>query len=687
MATAVVTGVGLNRLLRNTDVIVALGIMVVVGMLVLPLPEWLLDTGFVISLGSAVMIAIMSASVTDPLQFASFPSLLLMSTLLRLALSIAATKLILGSASAGRIIEAFGNFLVGGDMVVGLVAFVILVIVQFVVITNGAGRVAEVVARFTLDAMPGKQMSIDADLNAGLIDENEARERRKQVKQEADFYGAMDGASKFVKGDAIAAILILIVNIVGGFGVGFLRGENDAMTILRTYTLLTVGEGLVAQIPALLVSTAAGLMVTRSGATDSLGTALFSQILAQPRSLMAATGALILLALVPGFPKVPFLAVALVTGILAYWVRPQKQKVAPAPQQTPEKTSTGPEAMLSLVSVDPIELELGYAITRLADPREHGDLADRVSVIRRQIAAELGFVMPSVRIRDNIQLPPNDYVIRIRGERVAGGTAFANQVLAIESGDVTGQVPGSPATEPVFGLPARWIEAGLREQAERSGYTVVDPGGMIATHLTEVVKTHAGELLSRQDVQMLIDHVRRQTPAVVEELIPDVLSLGDVQKVLAHLLRERVPIRDTVTILETLADYGARIKDPEQLGELVRAALSRVITRLYQDEHNTIHVITLDPQVEQMLKESVQQTTFGQMLALDPQVAESLLSHLEKQAENAAVSGNTPVLLCSSSIRLPLRKLVERSIPSLAVVAYNEIVPRTEVNPVGRVAA
>lgn len=687
MATAVVTGTGLNRLLRNTDVIVALGIMVVVGMLVLPLPEWLLDTGFVISLGSAVTIAIMSASVTDPLQFASFPSLLLMSTLLRLALSIAATKLILGSASAGRIIEAFGNFLVGGDMVVGLVAFVILVIVQFVVITNGAGRVAEVVARFTLDAMPGKQMSIDADLNAGLIDENEARERRRQVKQEADFYGAMDGASKFVKGDAIAAVLILIVNIVGGFGVGFLRGENDAMTILRTYTLLTVGEGLVAQIPALLVSTAAGLMVTRSGATDSLGTALFTQILAQPRSLMAATGALILLALVPGFPKVPFLAVALLTGTLAYWVRPQKQKVAPAPQQTQEKAPAGPEAMLSLVSVDPIELELGYAITRLADPREQGDLADRVSVIRRQIAAELGFVMPSVRIRDNIQLPPNDYVIRIRGERVAGGTAFANQVLAIESGGITGQIPGSPTTEPVFGLPARWIEPHQRDQAERNGYTVVDPGAMIATHLTEVVKAHAGELLSRQDVQMLIDHVRRQTPAVVEELIPDVLSLGDVQKVFAHLLHERVPIRDTVTILETLADYGARIKDPEQLGELVRAALSRVITRLYQDERGTLHVITLDPQLEQMLKESVQQTTFGQMLALDPQVAESLLSHLEKQAENAAVQGTTPVLLCSSPIRLPLRRLVERSIPSLAVVAYNEIVPRTEVNPVGRIAA
>ena len=687
MATAVATGAGLNRLLRNTDVIVALGIMVVVGMLVLPLPEWLLDTGFVISLGSAVMIAIMAASVTDPLQFASFPSLLLMSTLLRLALSIAATKLILGTASGGRIIEAFGNFLVGGDMVVGLVAFVILVIVQFVVITNGAGRVAEVVARFTLDAMPGKQMSIDADLNAGLIDENEARERRKQVKQEADFYGAMDGASKFVKGDAIAAVLILIVNIVGGFGVGFFRGEDDAMTILRTYTLLTVGEGLVAQIPALLVSVAAGLMVTRSGATDSLGTALFSQILAQPRSLMAASFALLLLALVPGFPKVPFLAVALVTGVLAYWVRPRRQEPAPSSQAMKEVAPAEPEAVLSLASVDPIELELGYGIVRLADPREQGDLADRVSAIRRRLAAELGFVMPSVRIRDNIQLAPNEYVIRIRGERVAGGTAFAEQVLAIESGGVMAQVPGSPTTEPVFGLPARWIDPDQRDQAERNGYTVVDPGGMIATHLTEVVKAHAGELLGRQDVQLLIDHVRRQAPAVVEELIPDVLSLGDVQKVLSHLLREGVPIRDTVTILETLADYGSRVKDPEQLGELVRAALSRVITRLYQDERGVLHVITLEPEVEQLLRESVQQTTFGQMLALDPDVAERLLSHLEKQAESGAVVGHTPVLLCSSSIRLPLRRLVERSIPSLAVVAYNEIVPRTEVNPVGRVAA
>jgi flagellar biosynthesis protein FlhA len=678
----------LNRLLRHTDVIVAIGVMVIVGMLVMPLPEWLLDTGFVVCIGGSVIIALMAAAVTEPLQFASFPSLLLISTLLRLALSIAATKLILSTASAGRVIETFGNFLVGGDMVVGLVAFLILVIVQFVVITNGAGRVAEVVARFTLDAMPGKQMSIDADLNAGLIDEEEAKQRRLQIKQEADFYGAMDGASKFVKGDAIAAILIMVVNIVGGFGVGFARGEADVQTVLRTYTLLTVGEGLVVQIPALLVSTAAGLMVTRSGATEPLGKAMIGQIVAQPRALAAAAGALALMALVPGFPKLPFLFVAAALGILAYTAHPRTRKKPTKPDETATKPAPqGPEAMMPLITVDPIELELGYAVTRLADPREHGDLADRVAAIRRQIAGELGFIMPSVRIRDNIQLGPNEYQIKVRGERVAAAKAYANSLLAIESGLVSGEVPGERTTEPVFGLAARWIDPKERGAAERNGFTIIDPGAMIATHLTEVVKTHAWELLTRQDVQTLVDHVRQQNAAVVEELIPDALGLGDVQKVLEHLLRERVPIRDMVTILETLADYGGRIKDTEQLGELVRAAVCRSITRLYEDEKGVIHVITLEPGLEGDLKESLQQTPFGSTLALEPDKAGRLLKSVEHEAQRAAAAGHTPVVLCSSPVRLALRRLIERSIPSMAVVAYNEIVPRSEVNPLGKIAA
>jgi len=667
----------------------AMGIMVIVGMLIMPLPEWLLDLGFVISVGGSIVIALMAASVTDPLKFAVFPALLLVSTLLRLALSIAATKLILGTGSAGNIIATFGSFIVGGDMVVGLVAFLILVIVQFVVITNGAGRVAEVVARFTLDAMPGKQMSIDADMNAGLIDEAEAKARREHVKQEADFYGAMDGASKFVKGDAIAAILIMIVNIVAGFAIGFMRGSSDIGGVFRTYTLLTVGEGLVAQIPALLISTAAGLMVTRAGSTQPLGTALLVQIASQPRALATAAAVIAGIALVPGFPKIPFLMVAGGMWLVAANARKERKReqVERKEKQEQKAPPPGPEAMMPLVTVDPIELELGYGITRLADPREHGDLADRVSAVRRQLAAELGFIMPSVRIRDNIQLNPNDYVVKVRGERVGTGTAQPGSLLAIESGLVGEEVAGTASTEPVFGLPARWIEAPQREAAERAGYTVIEPAAMIATHLTEVVKAHSHELLSRQDVQALIDHVKGQNAAVVDELIPDILSLGDVQKVLAHLLRERVPIRDMVTILETLADYGTRIKDTENLGELVRSAISRSITRLYADGQGALHVITLDPALENQFKENVQQTTFGTTLAMDPTVLDGVMTNLEKEAQRAAAGGHTPVLLCSSPVRLPLRRLVERSIPSMAVVAYNEVVPRTEVHPVGRLAA
>lgn len=682
----------LSRLMRHTDVVVAIGIMVIVGMLVLPLPEWLLDTGFVISVGGSVIIALMAASVTDPLKFATFPSLLLVTTLLRLALSIAATKLILGTGSAGSIIATFGSFILGGDMVVGIVAFLILVIVQFVVITNGAGRVAEVVARFTLDAMPGKQMSIDADMNAGLINEQEAKQRREMVKQEADFYGAMDGASKFVKGDAIAAILIMIVNLVAGFVIGYMRGNADLVSVLQTYSLLTVGEGLVSQIPALLVSTAAGLMVTRSGSTQPLGNALITQIVTQPRALGTAAGVLALMAFIPGFPKIPFFMIAAGLWLIANNARKDRQREVTAKKQAEAAQKAAPppatqESLMGLVSVDPIEIELGYAVTRLADVREQGDLAERVSAIRKQIAAELGYIMPSVRIRDNIQLNPNEYAIKIRGERVAHGEAFANALLAIESGLTMGDVPGARTVEPVFGLPARWIEAGQRPEAERNGYTVIEPSAMIATHMTEVVKGHAHELLSRQDVQRLLDHVKEQNPAVVEELIPEVMTVGEVQKVLAHLLRERVPVRDMVTILENLADYGSRIKDAEHLGELVRTAISRSITRLYVDQQGALNVITLDPALEARLKESIQQTTFGASLALDPQALDILLRGLEQESHRAAAEGKTPVILCSTSVRLPLRRLVERSMPSVAVVAYNEIVPRTEVIPVGRLAA
>lgn len=680
----------LQKILKHTDLMLGFGLLVVVAMLILPLPHWALDTGLVVAIAASVMILLMSVNAKDPLEFSVFPSLLLITTLFRLALSVAATKLILGTGAAGHVIETFGNFVMGGDPVVGFVAFLILVIIQFIVITNGAGRVSEVVARFTLDAMPGKQMAIDADLAAGLIDEDQARERRKAVKQEADFYGAMDGASKFVKGDAIAAILIIAVNIVGGFVVGFMRGGGDAMTILKTYSLLSVGEGLVAQVPALLISTASGLLVTRAGQERSMGGAVVDQVLGQPKAIGTAAAALAAFAFVPGFPAMVFLAVAgVLFGVYRYVSRQKAMtELAPTPKEDVKGASpAGPEAVLPLLGVDPLEIEIGYGLTRLADARAGGDLPDRVTATRRQIALELGFVMPSVRIRDSVALQSNEYVLKVRGEEVARGGAEPGFLMAIDSGQATAPVVGIRTTEPVFGLEATWIEPGLREQAERSGYTVVEPSAVIATHLSEVVKSHAPELLSRQDVATLIDHAKQVNPQVVDEAVPAIFSVGEVQKVLQHLLRERVPIRDMVTILETMADYGARVKDPDQLGELVRSAISRTITRQYVDHENRLYCITLEPALERTLSESLQQTAGGLVLALEPADQQKVISSLKDEGERALAQGLTAVLLCSSQLRLPLRRLLERYLPTLHVMAYNEVAARAEVEFVGQVRA
>src|SRR5579862_3569734 len=523
----------LQKLLRHTDLVVGLGLLVIVAMLLLPLPQWVLDTGLVGAITASVVILLMAVNVSDPLQFSAFPSILLITTLGRLALSIAATKLILGSGQAGHVIGTFGDFVMGGDPVVGFVSFLILVIVQFVVITNGAGRVSEVVARFTLDSMPGKQMAIDADLAAGLIDENMARERRKQIKREADFYGAMDGASKFVKGDAIAAILIIAVNIIGGFIVGFMKGQGDAITILRTYTLLSVGEGLVSQMPALLISTASGLMVTRAGQERSMGGQVASQLFDQPKAIGVAGLALAGLAAVPGFPATIFLgAAAICFGLYRFLMKTpnvsklfapaEKLKTKPDAKPSP----TGPEAVLPFLAVDQIEIEIGFGLTKLADPRVGGDLSDRITATRRQIAVELGYVMPTVRIRDSIHLEANEYIIKVRGEEVARALCMPNQCLAVNSGAVINTVPGVATKDPVFNLDALWIESNLREQAERGGYTVIEPSAVVSTHLAEVVKNYAAELLSRQDVQTLIDNAKTTNEAVVTELVPGVLHLG-----------------------------------------------------------------------------------------------------------------------------------------------------------------
>ncbi|MBI5706187.1 MAG: flagellar biosynthesis protein FlhA [Armatimonadetes bacterium] len=686
-----------QRLLKHTDLLLGVGLVMVVGMLILPLPHWGLDFGLVIALASAVMILLSAVNVTDPLQFSVFPSLLLITTLFRLALSIAATKLILGTGQAGQVIETFGNFVMGGDFVVGFVAFLILVIVQFVVITNGAGRVSEVVARFTLDAMPGKQMAIDADLAAGLIDEQEAKARRKQIKQEADFYGAMDGASKFVKGDAIAAVLIIVVNIIGGFAVGFMRGQGDAMTILKTYAVLSVGEGLVSQLPALLISTASGLMVTRAGQERSMGVEVAGQLLGQPKALGFSAGALAAMALVPGFPATIFLTISGVLFALYQFMKANPNALAPASEvmraeaavkaAAKEAAPSGPEAVMALLTVDPLEIEIGYGLTKLADTRVGGDLPERVSATRRQLASEMGFVMPTVRIRDSIHLKANEYIIKVRGEEVARAELYTDRVLAVDGGAVIYPIAGEHTKDPVFSLDAYWIDSAQSEQAERGGYTVIEPSAVLSTHLCEVAKTHAAELLTRQDVQVLLDNAKLTNEAAVSELVPNVLQIGDIQKVLQHLLRERVPIRDMVTILETMADFGTRVKDPDQLGELVRASVGRTITRQFLDTNNRLYCITFEPALERELAEKVHVTNFGSSLVLDPDMQRQVIDGIQSESDRAVAKGLQPVLICGAQLRLPMRRLLEKHVSNVPVISYNEVSAKAEVEFVGQVRA
>lgn len=690
-----------QRLLKHTDLLFGLGLITIVCILILPIPHFLLDLGLVVAIGSAVMILLSAVNAKDPLEFSVFPSMLLITTLFRLALSIAATKLILGHGEAGQVIETFGNLIMGGDFVVGFVAFLILVIVQFVVITNGAGRVSEVVARFTLDAMPGKQMSIDADLAAGTIDEDEAKERRELIKREADFYGAMDGASKFVKGDAVASILIIAINILGGFAVGFMKGQGDPMTILRTYALLSVGEGLVSQMPALLISTASGLMVTRAGQDRSMGGEVAMQLLNQPKSIGYAGGALAAMAFVPGFPTIIFLGCAAVCfglsrfltstpdvrkalGIQTVSEKRADAKVVAEAAAAAQRVPTGPEAVLPLLAVDALEIEIGYGLTKLADPRVGGDVTERITATRKQVAVELGFVLPSVRIRDSIHLRTNEYLIKVRGEEVARSELMPGLLLAVSNGALLHTVGGITAKDPVFGLDALWIEPGQREHAERAGYTVIEASAVLATHLAEVAKSHAAELLTRQDVNQLIENAKAFNETAVNELIPNVLQIGDVQKVLQHLLRERVPIRDMVTIIETMADYAGRVKDTDQLGELVRSAISRTITRQFVDPTNRLACVTLEPALERKLVEDVNVTSFGAMLVMDPEEQRRIIDSVRAEVDRSSAQGYQVVLLCSSQLRLPLRRLMEKYLPSVPVLAYNEVSEMAQVEFVGQ---
>ena len=673
----------LQAVLKYSDFLVAVAAVIIVGMMIMPLPEWLLDVLLTLNITLALTVLLVTIYTIQPLEFASFPSMLLVATLFRLALNIAGTRLILLHGGAGAVISAFGGVLVGGNYVVGLVVFIILVIIQFVVITNGTGRVAEVAARFTLDAMPGKQMAIDADLNAGMIDEEEARIRRKTISREADFYGAMDGASKFVRGDAIAAVIMIIINIIGGFVIGVVQRKMDLMSAIQTYTLLTVGLGLVTQIPALLVSTATGLMVTKAASESNLGNELATQMLAQPKALDITAAICAVLALIPGIPKLPFLAVAAGGAILA---RVLKQQVRMKPETTEVEAPKPPESMTDLLAVDPIEVELGYGLIPLADPKQGGDLLERITAVRRQSATDMGLLVPAVRVRDNMGLKPNAYSVKLRGVEIANGEVYSGQMLAMNPGTATVPLKGIETIEPAFGLPAIWISDLQQSEAEQAGYTVVDPLTVMITHLTEIIRKNAAEILTRQDTQTLLDAMKAQAPSVVEELIPNLLTVGEVQTVLQNLLSERVSIRDLAVILEALADAARLTKDTDLLTDYVRQALSRQITKQYQSPDGTVRVFTLDPAIEQMIADGIRVTDNGSQLALEPKAAQDILEQTRDQAERMAALGYQPVALCSPRVRMHFRRLVQPMAATLAVLSFHELASGVRLETVGMVS-
>lgn len=688
MATQTTPFPGLNQLTKYSDIIVALGIITIVIMMIIPLPSFLLDLLLALNISFALVIVMIAVYNIEPLQFSIFPSLLLITTLFRLALNVSSTRLILLDGYAGEVIMAFGNFVVGGNAIVGFIVFVILIIIQFMVITKGSERVAEVAARFTLDAMPGKQMSIDADLNSGAITDHEAKQRRLKIQREADFYGAMDGASKFVKGDAIAAIIIIVINIVGGFVIGMVQRDLGALEALHSYTLLTVGEGLVNQIPALLISTATGIVVTRAASESNLGHDLVGQIFTNPRVFFIVSGVLAVMAMVPGLPLIPFITLALICFTVGYVLQKtiqykQDSQVTDLEEKEKEEVRN-PENIISLLQIDTMELEIGYSLIPMVDVSQGGDLLDRVVMIRRQCALELGLIVPTIRIRDNIQLKPNVYVIKLRGIEIAKGELLLDHYLAMNSGTVFEEINGIETVEPAFGLPALWIQEANREQAELAGYTVVDPVSVLATHLTEVIKAYAFEILGRQEVQTLVDSVKQNNPALVEELTPALLSTGDIQKVLAKLLRERISIRDMVTIFETLADYVQLTKDTDVLTEYVRHALSRQISRQYA-QNNMLTCITVDPQLENLIAGAVQRNESGSYVALEPQVLQAIISSIAKELPKITNIGYQPIILTSPAIRSYFYKLVERSVPNLIVLSYAELENKVDIQSLGMV--
>jgi flagellar biosynthesis protein FlhA len=678
---------------KNTDVLMGIAAMSILMVMIIPVPAMLMDLFLSFNITFSVVILLVGLYVLKPLEFSAFPSILLLSTLFRLSLNIASTRLILlhgneGTQAAGHVIMAFGNFVVGGNYVVGLIVFIILVVVNFVVITKGAGRIAEVAARFTLDAMPGKQMSIDADLNAGLIDEDEARQRRRLISRESEYYGAMDGANKFVRGDAIAGIIITLINIIGGFAIGVFQNGMSFAEAAQNYTLLTVGDGLVSQVPALIISTAAGIVVTRAGSDSNLGLEIGTQLLMRPRVMALAGSILLALGLIPGLPTMPFLILAAGCGTVAYLVfQTARQRTAEAEQDlqgTGEKEeSHDQESFKPLPPLDILGLEIGYALIPLVDVQQDGELLKRIKSIRRQIAQDLGLVVPSIHIQDNMQLKPGEYRILLKGNEVGSGHLMTNHFLAMNPGLADESISGIPTAEPTYGIDALWIKAQVREEAIAKGYTVVDLATVMTTHLSDVIRRYAHELIGRQEVQGLLDALKESHPKVVDELVPNLLSLGAVVKVLQNLLLEQVPIRDLLTILEAMADWAPSVKQIDMLTEYVRQGLCRTITRQYLSAQGELNVVNLSHPLERRISEAIKRSDQGEYLAIDPRLAQKTMQRLAEKLEKFGPLNLQPVVLCSAHLRLHLKKLADRFIPNLVVLSYDEIMPNIKIQSIG----
>lgn len=674
-------------LISKGEIALIVGVIGIFVVLIIPIPPILLDLLVTVNISVTLLLLLVTLHAKGPLDLSTFPSILLFLTLFRLSLNVASTRQILLQGYGGQVIASFGEFVVGGNIIVGMVVFLIIIVIQFIVITKGATRISEVAARFTLDAMPGKQMSIDADLNTGLITEEQAKTRRELISKEAEFHGAMDGASKFVSGDAIAGIIIVLINIVGGIVMGMRQGMS-ATDALQHYAILTVGDGLVSQIPSFIIATASAIIITKTSSSENLGKDLSGQMLNQPNAVALAGGILAIFSIIPGLPKLPFMILAGFFGILFFLLKRSSKKLAveEMEQRETKKNAHEPqseEGVEKLFHVDRMGIEVGYKIVPLVDPQKNGGILERINALRRQMARDMGMIVPPIRVRDNLQLGANQYVIKIRGQDVAKGDIFSDCYLAIDSGTTTKSVEGTKTFDPAYGLPALWISGAGKDDAEASGYTIVDPVSVMITHLTEIIKNHAYEILCREDVQKLIENLKKESPTIVDELTPGIMPLGNVQEVLKNLLKEHVPIRDMATILETIADHVPTTKDTELLTEYVRQRLSRTICQRYQNGEGKIGVVSFDPQLEQSIANAIHKTERGNVLALEPNMAQKLIDRLIEVIKGSLASGYEVVLLTSSNVRSHVRRLIENALPQVAVLSYKEISSGVKIDSVG----